>query len=86
MWWYKMFGFVKKSDCCGNDIFYLYCIGIDLMTNKEFEIRPQVININSDIPFFYPYSIQVNKCCGSGNNIKHPYWKKCCWKHKRQSI
>ena len=68
-----MFGFVKKVIVVAMTFFYLQCIGIDLVTNKEFEIRPQVININSDIPLFYPYSIQVNKCSGSCNNIKHPY-------------
>ena len=30
-------------------------------------------NINSNEPLFYPYSVLVNKCSGSYNNIKHPY-------------
>ena len=44
------------------------------MNNQECKIRPQVVNINSDNPFFYPYSIEVNKCCGSCN-INNPYGK-----------
>ena len=47
------------------------------MDNQECKIRPQVVNINSDNPFFYPYSIEVNKCNGSCNNINDPYSKLC---------
>ena len=46
------------------------------MNNQECKIRPQVVNINSD-HFFYPYSIEINKCCGSCNNINDPYAKLC---------
>ena len=35
------------------------------------------MNINSDEPSFYPYSILVNKCSGSCNNINNPYAKLC---------
>ena len=46
-----------------------------LMTDQVCKIRPQVVNINSDSPFFYTYSIQVNNCSGSCNNIDDPYSK-----------
>ena len=36
-----------------------------------------MLNINSDNPFFYPYSIQVNKCSASCHNINDPYAKLC---------
>ena len=39
------------------------------MNNQECRIRPKIININSNKPSFYPYSILVNKCSGSYNNI-----------------
>ena len=32
------------------------------MSNQECKIRPEIININSNKPSFYPYSIKVNKC------------------------
>ena len=36
----------------------LSCIS---MTNKECKVRPEIINVNSDEPVFYPFSIkQVN--------------------------
>ena len=47
------------------------------MNNQECKTRLQISNINSDNPFFYPYSIQVNKCSGSCNNINDPYAKLC---------
>ena len=43
------------------------------MNNQECKIRPEVININSNKPVFHPYSILINKCSGSCNNINDPY-------------
>ena len=45
------------------------------MNNQWWKIRPQVVNIKSDNTFFYTYSIEVNKCGGSCNNINNPYSK-----------
>ena len=45
------------------------------MNNQEFKIRPQIININSNEPSFYPDSVKINKCSGSCNNINEPYAK-----------
>ena len=36
-----------------------------------------MINTNSNETLFYPYSIKVNKCCGSYDNINDPYAKLC---------
>ena len=36
---------------------------------------PEIININSNEPLFYLYSILVNKCSGSCNNINDLYVK-----------
>ena len=47
------------------------------MNNKECKVRPEIMNINSNEPSFYPYSILVNKCSGSCNNINDPYAKLC---------
>ena len=47
------------------------------MNNQECRRRPQIININSHGPLFYPYSIKVNKCKGSCNNTNDPYSKLC---------
>ena len=50
----------------------LECI---LMNNQECKARPKMIDTNANEPVFYPYSIKVNKCSGSDNNINNPYAK-----------
>ena len=52
----------------------LNCIS---MKNQACKTRPQVININSNNPIFYPFSIKINKCSGNCNNINNPYGKIC---------
>ena len=47
------------------------------MHNQQRKITPQLMNVNSDEPSFYLYSIKVNKCSGSCNNINDPYEKLC---------
>ena len=50
----------------------LKCISIK---NQECKIRPEIVNVNSNEPTFYPYSVKINKCRGSCNNINDPYAK-----------
>ena len=45
------------------------------MKNQECKTRPQVINVNSNNPIFYPFSIKINKCSGNCNNINDLYSK-----------
>ena len=47
------------------------------MNNQEPKIRPAVINVNSNEPLFYSYSVKISKCWGSCNNINDPYSKLC---------
>ena len=47
------------------------------MKNQEWKVRPEIININSNNPIFYPYSIKTNKCSGNCNNITDPYARIC---------
>ena len=47
------------------------------MSNQERKARPKIIDVNNNEPVFYPYSIKVNKCTGSCNNINDPYAKIC---------
>ena len=47
------------------------------MKNQECKVRPEIININSNNPMFYPFSIKVNKCNGNCNNINDPYARIC---------
>ena len=43
------------------------------MSHQECKVRPEIINVNSDEPVFYPFSIKTSKCSGSCNNINDPY-------------
>ena len=45
------------------------------MNNREHRIRPEIININSNEPSFYPYTVKINKCSCSCNNINDPCTK-----------
>ena len=47
------------------------------MKNQEYKARPEIVDINSNNPIFYPFSIKVNKCNGNCNNINDPYAKIC---------
>ena len=77
-----MFGFVKQIivlammffGCNVSNVNLSKCIS---MNNQECKIRREIINISSNEPLFCPYSIKVNKCSGSCNNINDPYAKLC---------
>ena len=47
------------------------------MANKECKVRSEIINVNSNEPVFYPFSIKTSKYSGSCNNINDPYAKIC---------
>ena len=52
----------------------LECIS---MKNQKCKVRPEIVNLNSKEPIFYPYSLSISKCSGSCNNINNPYAKLC---------
>ena len=47
------------------------------MNNEECKARSKIIDVNSNKPVFFPYSIKVNKCSESYSNINDPYTKLC---------
>ena len=47
------------------------------MNNQEHRGRPNIININSNEPLFYTYSIKINRYSGSCNDINDPYATLC---------
>ena len=76
-----MFEFIKKIFLTGLTVLsslvsttLLSCI---LMNNQKCKVRPEIINVNSDEPVFYPFSIKTSKCSGSCNNINDPYATMC---------
>ena len=52
----------------------LSCISMNNQACKE---RPEIIDVNSNDPVFYPFSVKTCKCSGNCNNINDPYTKIC---------
>ena len=76
-----MFVFIKKIFYIGSLFLSslvrttsLKCIS---MKNQECNVRPEIINVNSNELIFYPFSSKTSKCSGSCNNINDPYAKIC---------
>ena len=72
-----MFGFIKKVFVVAMTFFTCNSLKCISLNNLEYEIRPKIININSDEPSSYPFSNEINKWSGSYNNINDPYGKLC---------
>ena len=78
-----MLRFIKKIFLTGLTVLsYVNPLGATpwsctLMNNQACKVRPEIINVNSDEPMFYPFSIKTSKCSGSCNNINDPYPKLC---------
>ena len=82
-----MFGFIKKMFFTGLRILSsvnliavtpLRCIS---MINQECKVGSEVVNVNSNEPVFYPFSIITYKCSGTCNmnmNDIHKYIQ-CEW-------
>ena len=40
------------------------------MATQEWKVRPQIVNLNSDEPVFYPFSICKNMCFLCSKRLK----------------
>ena len=72
-----MFVFIKKVFHIGS-LFLSSLVGTTPLTcismnNQACKVRPEIVNVNSDEPIFYPFSIKTSN--GSCNNINDPYPK-----------
>ena len=77
-----MFGFIKKMFFTAMTFFSFNPLNVNSlecvsMNNHECRTRTKIINISNNEPVFYSFSIKVNKCSGSCNNIKDPYAELC---------
>ena len=77
-----MFGFVKRIFVSAMVFFGFNLSGINPLecvsiSNQECKVRPEIVNVNSNEPIFYPFSIKTSKCSGSCNNTNDPYAKLC---------
>ena len=76
-----MLGFIKKCFFTGlaflsslANVNLLSCIS---MNNQKCKVRPEIVNVKSNEPIFFPFSIKTSKYSGSCNNINDPYVKLC---------
>ena len=76
-----MFIFIKKifyiGSLCLSSLVGATPLRCISMKNQECKVRPEIVDINSNNPIFYPFSIKVNKCTGNRNNINDPYARIC---------
>ena len=77
----EIFRFVQKVFFIGltilsdfTNVSSLSCIS---MINQECKTRPQIVNVNSNNPIFYPFSIKISKCSDICNDINDPYSTVC---------
>ena len=52
----------------------LECMSV---VNQKCMQRPKILGINPNEPLYYPYSVKINKCSGSCNDINDPFAKLC---------
>ena len=72
-----MFGFIKKWLFTAMVFFRCNARNYVSMKSQGYKVRPEIININSNEPFFYPYRVNIRKCNASCNNINDPYANLC---------
>ena len=76
----KIFSFVKKVLVLGLTVLSssitgaLNCVS---MNNQECKVRPEIVDVSSNNPIFYPFSVKINRCSGNCNNINDPYARIC---------
>ena len=50
----------------------LKCVSVKI---QDCKVREEIINVTTNNPVFYPFSVKVNKCSGTCNNISDSYAK-----------
>ena len=76
----RIFSFVKKVFVLGLTVLSssitgaLNCVSLN---NQECKVRPKIVDISSNNPIFYPFSVKINRCSDDCNSINHPYAKIC---------
>ena len=77
----KIFGLVKKVLFTGLTILSNFTNASSLssisMNNQACKARPEIVNVSSNNPIFYPFSIKTSKCSGNCNNINDPCARIC---------
>ena len=76
----KMFSFAKKVFVLGLRVLSrsftgsLNCVSIN---NQKCKVRPKIVDVSSNNPMFYPFSVKINRCSDNCNSINDRYAKIC---------
>ena len=82
MTYYKTFGFIKKVFVVAMTFFSFNVLSVNSskcvsMNNQECKVREEVINVGTNNPVFYPFSVKVNTYSGNCNNVNNLYARLC---------
>ena len=69
--------YLFHNDVSGCNLSSVNSVKYISMNNQECKVRPEIVNVYSDEPVFYPFSVKTTKCSGSCNNTNDPYAKLC---------
>ena len=76
----KIVSFVKKVLVLGLTVLSssitgaLNCVS---MNNQECKLRPEIVDVSSNNPIFYSFSVKINRFSGNCNSINDPYANIC---------
>ena len=76
----RTFTFVKKVFVLGLTVLSnsitgaLNCVSIN---NQKCKVRPEIVDVSSNNPIFYTFSVEINRCSSNCNSINDPYAKIC---------
>ena len=76
----RMFSFVKKVFVLGLPVLSssitgaLKCV---LINNQECKVRPEIVDVSSNNPIFYPFTVKIKRFSDNCNSINDPYAKIC---------
>ena len=76
----KMFSFVKKVFFLGLTVLsssITVALNWVSINNQKCKVRHKIIDVSSNNPIFYPFSVKINRCSGNCNSINDPYARIC---------
>ena len=76
----RIFSFVKKVFALGLTVLSSSITGASncvSMNNQICKVRPEIVDVSSNNPIFYTFSVKINRRSGNCNSIIDPYAKIC---------
>ena len=76
---FKVFRFIKKCFFIGSSFLsnLVSATSLSYISVNNQLCKTRIVNVSSNNPIFYPFSIKTSKCSGNCNNINDPYAQIC---------